>query len=278
MESLIFKNYLKAKSQLREIAQNSFRYFVIHYSCESFYNHNGQSPRIVVISIRSYTGGLTYSFSLDRTAEKLGFEKKQMLNEIDRIEYEMLSEFYSFLEKHKDKYWIHWNMSDENYGFQAIAHRYQCLEIKLYKRRSKKRQQVVVIDETRKVDLSRLLIFRYGSEYISHPRLISLIKENNFSTKDFLNGEEEAKYYECNNFDPILRSSLAKTSLFSKILDYTIDNKLKTNMKYEDVGDTWRQKYIYFVQNHEYGVLVNNIIWLLFTYFVTKGLDKYVCN
>lgn len=105
------------------------------YQCPVY----GDSGRNAVGWIGTEGGGeadriRTYSFALGKTAEKLGISKNQIRYNLDKIEYLMLTKFYSFVIKNRDKYWIHWNMTDDNYGFQAIEHRYQCLEFKLYKK------------------------------------------------------------------------------------------------------------------------------------------------
>ena len=46
---------------------------------------------------------------------------------------------------HKENYWLHWNMRDENYGFYAIERRYQMLEGEPY-----------AISDDRKIDILRL--------------------------------------------------------------------------------------------------------------------------
>ena len=47
--------------------------WVIHYSCESFYDRpEGQSPRITSIAVRRLDTGQTLSFSIYQVAERKG--------------------------------------------------------------------------------------------------------------------------------------------------------------------------------------------------------------
>ena len=41
-------------------------------------------------------------------------------NKYNDLEKKMLKEFYTYVQEHKDYIWIHWNMRNSSYGFQAI--------------------------------------------------------------------------------------------------------------------------------------------------------------
>jgi hypothetical protein len=43
----------------------------------------------------------------------------------NELETEMLDAFYAYLRQHQQQTFVHWNMRDKNYGFQAIEHRYK---------------------------------------------------------------------------------------------------------------------------------------------------------
>ena len=67
-----------AQNNIESIANNANHAFVIHYSCESFYDTpNGRSARITTIATRNLDSGQTRSFSIHQVAEKLkiDFEK-----------------------------------------------------------------------------------------------------------------------------------------------------------------------------------------------------------
>lgn len=51
----------------------------------------------------------------------------KVAEQYDEIEKEMLGEFFNFLKEHKSYNWLHVNMRDINYDFQAIEHRYRVL-------------------------------------------------------------------------------------------------------------------------------------------------------
>ncbi len=68
-------------------------------------------------------------------------------------------------------------MRNINYGFPAIAHRYQVLGGK-----------PIEIYEKNLEDLSSLFIDIFGPKYISHPRLPNIVNKNNISKKRVLKG------------------------------------------------------------------------------------------
>ena len=43
------------------------------------------------------------------------------------IQKEMLKDFYSYQKKHLNYEWVHWNMRNANFGFEAISNRFKIL-------------------------------------------------------------------------------------------------------------------------------------------------------
>ena len=103
----------KAQNYLDEISGREEHVLVIHYSCESFYDRpEGKTPRVTSIAARNFASGQTASFSIHKVAELKGVAFSDIDSEYDRLEKEMLKEFYEFVEKHKSYDWVHWNMRD----------------------------------------------------------------------------------------------------------------------------------------------------------------------
>jgi hypothetical protein len=119
--------------------------WVIHYSCESFYERpEGRSPRITSIATRKLDSGQTISFSIHQIAERRGVRFDGIEQSYDELEKLMLDEFYAHVGAHRGMRYLHWNMRDINYGFAAIEHRYRVLG-----------GDPIVIENERKIDLSR---------------------------------------------------------------------------------------------------------------------------
>ena len=218
---------------------------VIHYSCESFYEiKDGRTPRVTSIAIRNLESGQTESFSIHKIAEQTQTKFEDIDKSYDVLEKEMLDECFEFLHLNQSKTWVHWNMRDVNYGFQAIEHRYKALG-----------GQPTSLPENKKFDFSRGLIAIYGIQYIPHPRLENLIKKNHASHRAFLNGKEEAKAFEAKEYVRLHQSTLRKVDIFANLLERTANDDLETDAKWHQI----------------YGIHPNVIIELIRSHWIISG-------
>ncbi|WP_374452778.1 hypothetical protein [Phenylobacterium sp.] len=226
---------------------------VIHYSCESFYDYSKPaSRRVTSIAVRRGDSSQTKSFSLHLVAEKLGVLDEIAAN-LDRCEREMLDEFYLFVKDHQRAYtWLHWNMRDSNYGFEAIAHRHEVLGGK-----------PVELSDEQKLDLSPLLIDIYGKEYSGHPRIEWLVNQNNIHRTAFLTGAEEADAFAAGNFVAMHQSTLVKVQALSDIATLAAQQRLKTKSK------LWRDVYGASVGSFGQAVAAN---WVFIVVVALAGL------
>lgn len=219
---------------------------VIHYSCESYYDRpDGKTPRITSIAVRNLTSGQTQSFSIHKVAEPRHIALPDIVEHYDELEKAMLDEFFDFARSHQNFIWMHWNMRDINYGFQAIEHRYTVLGGTPTK-----------IDEARKFDLSRQLIAIYGVRYIGHPRLESLLQKNKISARDFLSGKDEAAAFESKEFVKLHQSTLRKVDILANIAERAASNSLLQNAG-------WRERH---------GIHPSVIIELIKEHWIYSGI------
>jgi hypothetical protein len=109
-------------------------------------------------------------------------------------------------------------MRDINYGFAALEHRLRVLGGDPY-----------VISDERKIDLARLLVSRYGTKYINHPRLQQLMAKNHIKPVDFLDGPGEAAAFDGKEYVKLHQSTLRKVDVLSNIVERTYNGSLKTN-------------------------------------------------
>lgn len=167
----------KCRKRLNEIYDDAINAYVIHYSCESFYASDGQSPlanstRVTSIAVRNLKSGQTKTWSIHKSAElnkkldeldemiqanaPLAAQGKdseaqraistRRINEIlDPLEFDMLQGYFSFLQNHSESTYIHWNMRDDNYGFSALEHRFRVLG-----------GNPVILQDNRKFDLGKV--------------------------------------------------------------------------------------------------------------------------
>ncbi len=194
---------------------------VIHYSCESFYDRpNGASPRITSLAIRNLHDAQTVSFSIHQIAEEEGVLFEEIEQNYDKLEKKMLERFYDYIKTKKDKVWIHWNMRDINYGFQAIGHRFKVLG-----------GNPVELHESQLLDLAAVLINRFGVGYIGHPRLINLIKKNKITDKSLLSGKDEAVAFEQQEYVKRHQSTLRKVDVIANIWNRLREGSLKLMLR-----------------------------------------------
>ena len=199
-----------ARNRLDTLFDNAFNVFVVHYSCESLHDRSdGRSPRITSIAVRNLENAQTESFSIHKIAEIRGVPFTEISEYYNCLEKEMLRDFYHYLAKFQQMQYMHWNMRDSSYGFQAIEHRFRVL--------GGKAEEIFTVDDKNKTDLSRLLIDIYGLDYVGHPRLESLLEKNGISRRDFLPGADEPKAFEEKNFVRLHQSTLRKVDVIANI-------------------------------------------------------------
>ena len=213
-----FRKRESGLTTLKNISENLSEYFIIHYSCESFFDlPEGNTPRITSIAIKQLKNGLTNSFSIHKIAEIKGISPKRIDENYNDLEKDMLDEYFDFIQNHSQKKWIHINMRNINFGFEAIKHRYRVLGGK-----------PIEIDDDKKIDLAQLFTAIYGNNYIEHPKFESLYRLNRITLIGFLSGKEEAKAFEEGNYVALHQSTLRKVDCMAEVLSLAIENDLKT--------------------------------------------------
>jgi len=215
----------KVWREVEDLFKKESHVLIVHYSCESLYDReNGQTPRITSIAVRNFASGQTESFSIHIAAELSGCPPVEIESRCDELERKMLGEFFDYLEAHMSYDWVHWNMRDINYGFAAIEHRFRVL----------KGMPQASLDESRKHDLSRIIVSLYGPSYIAHPRMARLMEKNGIKAIDFLDGPGEAEAFEKREFVKLHQSTLRRVDIISNILERVIDGTLKTDANWRD--------------------------------------------
>lgn len=229
-----------AKIKLAELISKSERVIVIHYSCESFYDRpDGSSPRITSIAVRNLESSQTTSFSIHQVAEREGYSANALEEHYSQLEKLMLQEFYEYVRHHSSHIWLHWNMRDINYGFPAIAHRFKVLK-----------GEPEEVDDSKLVNLSRLLISIYGDSYIQHPRLENLLEKNHIKHRDFLDGKSEADAFTNKQYVRLHQSTLRKVDAFSNIIERASDGLLKTNATWKSIYGSYPAAFIELIKEN----------------------------
>lgn len=226
------KSRKACRKQVEQIFDDAVRTYVIHYSCQSFYdNPSGNSTRITSIAVRNLSSGQTKSWSIYKSAELSGKQKQEEIQDsLDELEKSMLEDYFRFLNSNSDYTYLHWNMRDENYGFAALEHRLRVLK-----------GQPFVLQDHRKLDIARVLVTLYGRQYAPHQspkgrkgRLMSLVEMNNIADADALEGAGEAEAFEKGEYLKLHQSTLRKVDMMANIFDRTHGKSLVTNGSWAD--------------------------------------------
>lgn len=123
-----YQKHAKAKKHFAEITSNPRNYLLIHYSCESFVDkEDGRTPRITTIAVRYFESNQTKTFSIHEVAEQQRIAIEDIEENYNKLEAEMLKQYFDFVGQHQQYFGVHWNMRDSNYGFYAIENRYRVL-------------------------------------------------------------------------------------------------------------------------------------------------------
>ncbi|MBP0637534.1 hypothetical protein J8I34_19445 [Cupriavidus sp. AcVe19-6a] len=221
----LHKKWKRACKQLDELFVAPEHTVVVHYSCESFYDReNPHSPRVTSIAVRNLDSGQTTSFSIHLVAERKGL-LDSIADHYDALECEMLTGFFDNMRARTHCKWMHWNMRDANYGFEALENRHRALG-----------GQPITLDERNRYDLSRILVSMFGNAYIGHPRLEKLMALNHITTRDFLTGQQEADAFDGQEFVKLHQSTLRKVDVLANLAERAHNGSLKTHA-------TWWQRH-----------------------------------
>jgi hypothetical protein len=250
---------IEGKNEINEILRDKSKSLIIHYSCESFFNTMGRTPRVTAITIQEIKSGTVKSFSIHLQSQFIGLDFRSLTEqEYDRVEKSMLDDFFKFVDEHKNKgyRWVHWHMRNSSYGFEAIENRYRILG-----------GTPISVEEDFKYDLPRILSLIYSGGYEDdNPdgRLINLCKRNNITQRNALTGKKEADAFQNKEYLNLHSSTLRKSDMISGILRKIELNKLKVKTTTFKIYGLNPRGIIEIVQNN----LVLTITYSLILYFV----------
>lgn len=220
---------VEAKKIVEGLRNNPSQALIIHYARQDLMdNEMGvKTPRIVAILIKSIDGGQHDCFAIHFEAEKAGLIPEDILDRYDFLEEKLLRSFNSYVENNKGCKWIHWDMNDVHFSFEAIRHRYNVLVPEI-------EQKFHVIPNHNRINLNSLLKVIYGDKYEKDPQFENLMKTNNggICKNGFLQIEAEAEAFKNLEFPSILESLRCKVNFLLEVVDKTISGDLKVSSRY----------------------------------------------
>lgn len=213
---------MNAKETLKKLHENEHSLFIVHYSCQNLNDNNeNYSPRITSIAVLHVGSSTMHSFSIHLIAEIRKISREDIDQHYDDLEKEMLAQFFAFLSDNDGGFWLHWNMSNINYGFEALIHRYKVLSGEDGKR----------IPDSRKFNLSSLILSVYGKNCVEHPRMASFMKLNDGEHRDGLTGKEEVEAFAAKEYVKLHKSTMCKTYWFQHMYYLLQRNKVVVHNK-----------------------------------------------
>ena len=220
---------VEAKKIFEGLNKNPSQALVIHYSRQNLMdNESGiATPRIIAIMIKSLDGKQNHCFAIHHEAEKADVILENITDYYDQLEERLLRSFNSFVKNNRDCKWIHWDMNDVHFGFEAIKHRY-CVMV------DEEGKDFQEIENHNRINLNTLLKDIYGTSYEKEPQLENLMKTNNdgVAKNGHLTLEEEAREFKNLGFPSILESLRCKVNFLLEVIDKAINNNLKVSSKY----------------------------------------------
>ena len=207
-----------ARERLDQLFAYPAAVLAIHYACESFASGRGSdSPRITAIAATNLGTGETQAFSISAEAELLHLPPLKILARLDELETALLQKFFTFLALSRAMRFVHWNMRNAVYGFEALEHRSAVLG-----------GQPIHIPDSQKLDLARLLTEIYGTGYVAQPAFETLARDNGLRMAGMLTGLAEPEAFVRGDYLAVQRSVLAKVGVIAELTKLTHDRTLKT--------------------------------------------------
>ena len=109
-------------------------------------------------------------------------------------------------------------MSNVNYGFQAIEHRYKVLT----------HENACFVSDEKKFNLSKMILGVYGKDCVDHPRMPNLMELNGGKHRDYLSGEGEVKAFENQEYFKLHKSTVGKAKWFEMMYKKLLKKKINT--------------------------------------------------
>jgi hypothetical protein len=212
---------MDARVKVTSLHRHPDSLLVIHYSCEGLDDSNsGLSPRITSIAVLHVGSKTLHSFSIHLIAEILRYDKDVIdATKYDELEKLMLEDFFAFASEHQHCSWIHWKMSNIVYGFETLEHRYRVHH---------PGKSPYKINDSKKFDLSALLLEIYGKDCVDHPHMPALMELNGGKPRDMLTGKEEADAFRAKEFVKMHKSTISKVYWFNSLFTLLCKRKVKT--------------------------------------------------
>jgi hypothetical protein len=214
--------------QLRSLLNNPQEALVIHYSRQNLNdNERGMAtPRIIAILIKSLDGITTNCFAIHHEAEKAKVILENITDYYDLLEANLIKGFNNFIKQNPGRKWIHWDMNDVHFSFEAIEHRYKVLV-------EESGAGYVQVPNNDRINLNQVIKAIYSSNYEKDPQLDNLMRTNNVGQlrDGFLTLPQEAQAFRELGFPSILESLRCKVNFLLEVIEKAANDTLKVGKR-----------------------------------------------
>jgi hypothetical protein len=218
-----------AVRNLNKITEDPSKVLFVHYSESSTYDdddYGNISPIITSIVIKSLDGQIDKQFAIHLEADKADIPKDQIQDSYRELELRILKLYNDFTKRHLDCFWIHWDMKNIHFGFEAIKHRYEKIFESL--------DDYCEIPNNKKKNLKTIIEGMYGDNFVSGAdslKSLMLCNSNNVEDSTYLSKDNESFQFENKNFIAMIRSVDLKVEFIKKATKKLSYKKLTVSRK-----------------------------------------------
>lgn len=212
----------KALDEIRKAVTAAPHASVVHYACEDFDRPDG---RIAAIAVRNLETGATTLFDVTSKLPSGMTPKSAQSADLDLAERTMLAEFDAFVQGHPNHFWLHWNMRDALFGFDALQRRHRALS----------GAPGPSPAPHLRIDLASRMFDLYGDRYAAPPsRLETVAAKNGLSMVNLIGGLEQGRLITQGDYRRVERSLLNRVDILYSIAIKASDGTLKTDARWYD--------------------------------------------
>ncbi|SEE03452.1 hypothetical protein SAMN05216489_05279 [Streptomyces sp. 3213] len=196
--------------QLRKAVEQNSSLVSVHYACESFLSTKDHPAGIACVAFHDLQTGDTLAYSRSDAPPSKATDKEKEIHVLER--------FYAELQSREGSYFLHWNMNRPEYGFTALAARYEYLT----------GNTPPASPPHQRIDVDGLLAATFGETYAPHGRLEGIARLNNMDMRSFRTGKDEAEMFSRGEWGTLSRSTASKSWIIANALRLLVDGKILT--------------------------------------------------
>lgn len=217
-----------AVANLKKLTEDPNKVLFVHYSQSNTFDddYSTISPIITSIVIKSLDGQIDQQFAIHLEADKADIPIDEIQYSYRDLELRILKSFNDFTKRHAGCNWIHWDMKNIHFGFEAIKHRYEKIfgDLKDY----------IEIPINNKKNLRDIVEGMYGDNFVDGPdtlKSLFICNSKNIDNNLYLSTGIESTEFERKNFDNVLKSVDLKVDFIKKATKKLIQRTLSVSNK-----------------------------------------------